>query len=72
MDKLVKECKPENHGSFILARVDVENLLITARARNDEGWVDLDKSVPIPIDLLDSAELEAASSDEVTDVVTIS
>jgi hypothetical protein len=43
MDKLVKECKPENHGSFILPRVDVEKLTITARARNDEGWTNLDK-----------------------------
>jgi hypothetical protein len=70
MDKLVKECKPENHGSFILARVDAEKLMITARARNDKGWVDLDRSVPIPVDLLDSAELEAASADDVTDMAT--
>ncbi len=72
MDKLVKECKPENHGSFILPRVDVEKLTITARARNDEGWTNLDKSIPIPIDLLDSAELEAASSDEAIDMEALS
>ncbi len=72
MDKLVKECKPENHGSFILARVDVDKLTITARARNDDGWTDLDKSIPIPTDLLDSAELETASSDEAIDMVTLS
>jgi hypothetical protein len=64
IDGFVKECKQVKSGCFILARVDIEKLCITARARTDEGWVNLDKSISIPIDLLDPTELAAASEGE--------
>jgi hypothetical protein len=72
MDNLVKECKDENPGCFILAKVDVEKLTVTAKARSDEGWVDLNNSTPIPHDILDPAELAAVGEDEVIEMVTIS
>ncbi len=72
MDKLVKECKDENPGRFILAKVDVENLTVTAKARSDEGWADLKNSTPIPYDILDPSELAAIGEDEVIEMVTIS
>jgi hypothetical protein len=72
MDGLVKECKSFNPGCFILAKVDKEKLTVTARARSDYGWEDLDRSVPIPLDILDPAELAAVIEEEVVEMVTLS
>jgi hypothetical protein len=72
MDELVKSCKPENPGCFILPRVDSEKLVISARARNDKGWTDLTRSVSIPIDLLDSEENDASPGDEAYDMTPVS
>jgi hypothetical protein len=48
MDGFVKECKAIKPGSFILAKVDMDKLLVTARARNDKGWEDINRSVSVP------------------------
>jgi hypothetical protein len=64
IDGFVKECKQVKSGCFILAKIDIEKLCITARARTDEGWVNLDKTVSIPTDLLDPTELAAATEGE--------
>jgi hypothetical protein len=69
MDELVKECKPANPGCFILAKVDMVKLQVTARARTDKGWKDLENSVKIPLDILDPTEI-AAAEDEVIDMIT--
>jgi hypothetical protein len=73
IDSFIKDCKVTKSGCFILARVDVENLCITARARTDSGWVDLDNKVSIPLDLLDPVELAAASEgDDESEMISIS
>jgi hypothetical protein len=64
IDTLVKECKTVRPNSFILAKVEIDRLCITARARNDSGWEDLGKKVDIPLDLLDPVELAAAAEGE--------
>jgi hypothetical protein len=64
IDSFIKDCKVTKSGCFILARVDVDNLCITARARTDSGWVNLDNKVNIPLDLLDPVELAAAAEGE--------
>jgi hypothetical protein len=64
IDKFVKECKSIKPNCFILARVDVEKLCVTARARTDSGWEALDSKVDIPLDLLNPTELAAASAGE--------
>jgi hypothetical protein len=64
IDGFVKDCKKVKAGCFILAKVDIEKLCITARARTDEGWVNLDNTVSIPLDLLDPTELAAAAEGE--------
>ncbi len=46
--------------------------MVTAKARSDKGWEDLDVSVPIPTDILDPAEMAAVSDEEVSDMITIS
>jgi hypothetical protein len=72
MDDLVKSCKPANPGCFILPKVDSEKLVITARARCDKGWTDLDRSVTIPADLLDASEMDASPSDDASEMMPIS
>ncbi len=64
MDKFVKECKVIRPDCFILAKVDIEKLCITAKTRTDSGWIDVDHKVTIPVDLLDPVELDAASEGE--------
>jgi hypothetical protein len=54
---LVKDCKSSNPRCFILAKVDKEKLCVTAKARTDSSWEDLDKKVNIPIDPLDPVDL---------------
>jgi hypothetical protein len=46
--------------------------VVTAKARSDKGWEDLDVSVPIPTDILDPAEMAAVSDEEVNDMMNIS
>jgi hypothetical protein len=72
LDDFVKSCKPDHPGCFILAKVDAEKLLITAKARNDKGWTDVDRSVNIPLDILDPAELAAAADEEMSDEQSLS
>ncbi len=64
IDNLIKDCKNSTPDCFILAKVDIEKLCITARARTESGWKDLDKQVDIPLDLLDPVELAAATEGE--------
>jgi hypothetical protein len=64
MDKFVKECKIIKPNCFILAKVDIEKLCITAKTRTDSGCIDIDHKVTIPVDLLDPVELDAASEGE--------
>jgi hypothetical protein len=72
LDDFVKSCKPEHPGCFILAKVDAEKLLITARARSDKGWKDVNRSVPIPLDILDPAELAAVGDEEMSEEISLS
>jgi hypothetical protein len=71
MDDLIKECKPANPGCFILAKVDMDKLIVSARARTDNGWRDLENTAKIPLDILDPTEM-AAAEDEVIDMITVS
>jgi hypothetical protein len=64
IDEFVNACKADSPGNFILAKVDVEKMLVTAKARSDKGWTELNRSVPIPVDLLDPTELAAANDEE--------
>ncbi len=72
MDELVQSCKLSNQGCFILPKVDAEKMVITAKARNDKGWTDLDRSVTIPTDLLDSVEMDANTMDDASEMTNIS
>ncbi len=71
MDDLVKVCKPANSGCFIQTKVDMDKLIVTARARSDNGWRNLENTAKIPLDILDPAEMVAAE-DEVVDMTPLS
>jgi hypothetical protein len=49
----------------------MDKLVVTAKARTDKGWRDLEHSAKIPLDILDPAE-SAAAEDEVIDMVPLS
>jgi Holliday junction resolvase RusA-like endonuclease len=49
----------------------MDKLTVTARARTDKGWKDLDNTAKIPLDILDPAEM-AAADDEVIDMTPVS
>jgi hypothetical protein len=72
MDELVKSCKPDNPGCFILPKVDSEKMIITTKARCDKGWINLERSVNIPLDLLDSVEMDASPLDDASEMTPIS
>jgi hypothetical protein len=47
-------------------------MLVTAKARSDKGWTELNRSVPIPVDLLDPTELAAANDEEMCEETHLS
>ena len=72
IDDFVKVCKQDRPGCFILAKVDVDKLRISAKARTDKGWDDLGRTTNIPQDLLDNAEQDPASQDDAVEMSNIS
>ncbi len=73
MDALVKDCKADKPGCFILAKVDLDKMCITAKARSVDGWIELERCSTIPNDLLDPTELAAATEgEEETEMVPVS
>jgi hypothetical protein len=55
MDKLILEGKSRFPKCFIRTRVNVDNLTVEAHAKTNEGWIDLEKTTRIPLDILDTA-----------------
>jgi hypothetical protein len=72
IDDFVKVCKQDRPGCFILAKVDVDKLLVSAKARTDKGWDDLGRTINIPQDLLDNADQDPASQDDAVEMSNIS
>jgi hypothetical protein len=59
IDEVLKAGQSAKPGLFIRVRVVSENLTVVAHAREDGNWVDLHLGKKIPLDSLDSAELQA-------------
>jgi hypothetical protein len=55
MDKLIQEGKSRFPKCFIRTRVNVDNLTVEAHAKTSEGWIDLEKTTKISLDILDTA-----------------
>jgi hypothetical protein len=55
IDKLILEGKSRFPKCFIRTRVNVDNLTVEAHAKTNEGWIDLEKTTRIPLDILDTA-----------------
>ncbi len=49
----------------------MDKLIVTARARSDNGWRNLENTAKILLDILDPAEM-AAAEDEVVDMTPLS
>jgi len=56
LNDLIQEGKKAMPQRFIMTKVDIENLRISAHARGENGWVDLQLTKNIPMDLLDYRE----------------
>jgi hypothetical protein len=72
IDEFVNSCKADSPGNFILAKVDVDKMLVTAKARSDKGWTELDRTVAIPVDLLDPMEVAATTDEEMGEEISLS
>ncbi len=59
IDEVLKAGQSAKPGLFIRVRVISENLTVVAHAREDGNWVDLNLGKKIPLDSLDTAELQA-------------
>jgi hypothetical protein len=73
LHSFIRDCKSHTLGRFILAKVDIEKLCISASAGSESGWEDLNKKVDIPLNLLDPVELAAAvEGKDGTDMISLS
>jgi hypothetical protein len=60
---LISDAKKVRPGHFILAKVNSETLTVSAQASENNRWVDLNISKPIPLNILDRFEQMEADSD---------
>jgi hypothetical protein len=67
---LINDAKKMKPGRFILAKVNAENLSISALASEDNKWVDLGLTKAIPLNILDRFEQMEADSDMEAENVT--
>jgi hypothetical protein len=67
---LIAEAKKVKQGHFILAKVNVEKLTVSALASENNSWTDLNLTKEIPLNILDRFEqMEADSDMEAEDIV---
>ena len=50
---MIKQGKDSNPGSYIRIKVDIDNLLLSAHARQGDSWTHLKLDTVIPLDILD-------------------
>jgi hypothetical protein len=60
---LISEAKAVKPGHFILAKVNTEQLTVSAHASENGRWVDLNVNKEIPLNILDRFEVMEADSD---------
>jgi hypothetical protein len=54
LNELVKEGKKKHPNCFIRTRVNVDKLTVDAQAKMDSGWIDLNLTRDIPLNILDN------------------
>jgi hypothetical protein len=57
IDEVLKEGQSAKPGCFIRIRINIPTLSIIAHAREGDKWTDLNLRKPIPVDVLDPAEM---------------
>jgi hypothetical protein len=60
---LISEAKQVKQGHFILAKVNMDTLTVSAQASENNKWVDLNIVKPIPLNVLDRYETMEADSE---------
>jgi hypothetical protein len=63
ISSLIEEAKRVKQGHFILAKVNVEKLTVSALASENNSWTDLNITRDIPLNILDRFETMEADSD---------
>jgi hypothetical protein len=63
INDLISEAKGKKKDCFILAKVNVENLTVSAHASENNKWIDLELTKDIPLDILDRYEAMEAEND---------
>ena len=53
ISEMIKQGKDSNPGSYIRIKVDIDNLLLSAHARQGDSWTHLKLDMVIPLDILD-------------------
>lgn len=61
---LVKEGKAARPNSFIMTKVDIDNLAVQAFARGENGWIDLNLCKNIPLDIADTTAITTITLDD--------
>ena len=52
ISEMIKQGKISSPGSFIRIKVDIDNLLLSAHARQGDNWTHLKLDTVIPLDIL--------------------
>jgi hypothetical protein len=58
--------------TFIKVKVEIDKLRLSTSARTQDGWVNLDLTPEIPLDILDNDELAAVAMDDESEMANIS
>jgi hypothetical protein len=58
--------------TFIKVKVETDKLRLSTSARTQDGWVNLDLTPEIPLDILDNDELAAVAMDDESEMASIS
>ena len=70
---MIQNGKNINPDSFIKIKVDIDNLMLTAHARQGDNWIHLKLDTVIPLDILDrNRSLDAVDDGDIAEILPIS
>ena len=59
INEMIQQGKSSHPASFIRIKVDIDNLLLSAHARQGDNWIHLKLDTVIPLDILDRFQVSA-------------
>ena len=71
---MIQNGKNSNPDSFIKIKVDIDNLLLSAHARQGDNWIHLKLDTVIPLDILDrnQTSLDAPEDGDMVEIPPVS